>query len=100
LPFDPRTGQVIPELWERWLAWDPVRMVPSYADALRGLKAIWVDAGKNDEWYLDLGAEAFVAELAKIGVTDVAFELFEGTHMAIDYRYPLSLAYLAQRLSP
>ncbi len=100
LPFDPTSGQLIPELWDRWLAWDPVRMVPSYADALRGLKAIWIDAGKNDEWYLDLGAEAMVAALAKIGVTDVAFELFEGTHMAIDYRYPLSLAYLATRLSP
>jgi S-formylglutathione hydrolase FrmB len=100
LPFDPRTGQLVPEVWERWLAWDPVRMVPAHADALRGLTAIWVDAGKNDEWYLDLGAQAFVAELAAIGVTDVAFELFDGTHMAIDYRYPLALAYLARRLSP
>ena len=43
--------------------------------------------------------EIFVAELAAIGVTDVAFELFEGTHAAIEYRYPLSLAYLAERLS-
>ena len=100
LPFDAKTGVVIPELWERWLAWDPVRMVPSYAEALRGLVAIWIDAGKADEWYLDLGAEAMVAELAKIGVTDVHFELFDGTHMAIEYRYPLSLTYLAQKLSP
>jgi S-formylglutathione hydrolase FrmB len=100
LPFDTRTGVIIPEIWDRWLAWDPVRMVPSYAAALRGLTAIWIDGGKADEWYLDLGAEAMVAELAKIGVTDVHFELFEGTHMAIDYRYPLSLAYLAQKLSP
>ena len=100
LPFDPKTGQLIPEIWDRWLRWDPVRMVASYADALRGLTAIWIDAGKSDEWYLDLGAEAVVAELAKIGVTDVAFELFDASHMAIDYRYPLSLAYLARRLSP
>ncbi len=100
LPFDTRTGALIPELWDRWLAWDPVRMVPRYADALRGLTAVWIDAGKADEWYLDLGAEAMVAALAEIGVTDVAFELFDGTHMAIDYRYPLSLAYLAQKLSP
>ncbi len=28
------------------------------------------------------------------------FELFDGTHAAIDYRYPLSLAYLSNRLSP
>jgi hypothetical protein len=100
LPFDQRTGQLIPSRWDRWLAWDPVRMVPSYAGALRGLTAIWIDGGKSDEWYLDLGAEAMVAELAKIGVTDVRFELFEGTHGAIEYRYPLALAYLAEKLSP
>jgi hypothetical protein len=99
LPFDPKTGQLIPALWDRWLAWDPVRMVPSYADALRGLTAIWIDGGKSDEWYLDLGAEAVVAELAKIGVTDVRFELFEGTHGAIEYRYPLALAFLSEKLS-
>ena len=99
LPFDTRTGQLIPELWDRWLAWDPVRMVPRYADALRGLRAVWIDAGTRDEWYLDLGAEAFRAELAKIGVTDVAFELYDAAHGGIDYRYPLSLAYLSRRLS-
>jgi hypothetical protein len=100
LPFDTRTGQLIPEVWKRWLAWDPVRMVPRYADALRSLSAIWIDAGNRDDWYLDLGAEAVVKELAAIGVTDVAFELFDATHAAIDYRYPLALAYLAQRLAP
>jgi len=100
LPFDTRTGQLIPELWDRWLAWDPVRMVSGHADALRGLTAIWIDAGKSDEWYLDLGGAAVAAELERIGVTDVRFELFDGTHMAIDYRYPMSLAWLARKLSP
>ena len=100
LPFDTKTGQLIPELWQRWLDWDPVRMVSKYAAALRGLTAIWIDAGTRDEWYLDLGAEAVVAELAKIGVTDVHFELFDASHGGIDYRYPLSLAYLADKLSP
>ena len=100
LPFDPATGRLVDDVWARWLAWDPVRMVPRYADALRGLRAIWVDAGKRDQWYLDLGAEAFRRELAAIGVEDVRFELFDGTHSGIDYRYPLSLAYLAERLTP
>jgi hypothetical protein len=27
-------------------------------------------------------------------------ELFEASHMAIDYRYPLSLAWLCQRIAP
>jgi hypothetical protein len=98
LPFDPRTGRLRDDVWERWLAWDPVRMVPRYADALRSLRAIWIDAGTRDEWYLDLAATGFRDELARIGVTDVSFELFNATHMGIDYRYSQSLAYLAQRL--
>jgi hypothetical protein len=100
LPFDLDTGLLRDEVWQRWLDWDPVRMVASHAEALRGAKAIWIDAGRSDDWYLDLGAEAFRQELSKIGVDDVHFELFDGTHAAIDYRYPLSLAYLAQKLAP
>ncbi len=99
LPFDPATGGLIDDVWERWLERDPVRMVASHADALRSMRAIYIDAGKRDEYYLDLGAEAFRCALEGIGVTDVSFELFDATHMAIEYRYPLSLKYLAQRLS-
>ena len=100
LPFDPRSGQLRPEVWERWLAWDPVRMVDEYAEALRGLRAVWIDAGTRDEWFLDLGAQAFRDGLARIGVAEdrIQFELFEGTHMAIDYRYPMALVWLAHRL--
>jgi S-formylglutathione hydrolase FrmB len=100
LPYDPATGELAADVWERWLTWDPVRMVPKHADALRGMRAIYIDAGKRDQWYLDLGAEAFRRELEKIGVTDVFFELFDATHTAIEYRYPLSLKYLAERLAP
>ena len=100
LPYDPATGELVPEIWDRWLAWDPVRMVSRHADALRGMRAIYVDAGKRDEYYLDLGAEAFRRALAEIGVTDVFFELFDAKHGAIEYRYPLSLRYLAERLAP
>jgi hypothetical protein len=100
LPFDIATGQLRPDVWERWLAWDPVRMVARHADALRSLRAIYIDAGRRDEFYLDLGAESFRRALAEIGVDDVHFELFDATHMAIEYRYPLSLAYLAERLQP
>ena len=98
LPFEVATGRLIPELWERWLELDPVRMVPKHADALRSMRAIYIDAGKRDEWYLDLGAEAFRRALEEIGVTDVFFELFDATHMQIEYRYPLGLRYLTERL--
>jgi hypothetical protein len=98
LPFDLRTGRLVDDVWERWLAWDPVRMVPRYADALRGLKAIYLDGGTRDEWYLELGAQAFRDALDEVGVTDVACEVFDAAHGGIDYRYPIGVAYLAERL--
>jgi hypothetical protein len=101
LPFDPRTGMIRPDVWQRWLDWDPVRMAAGYADTLRSMRAIWIDAGTRDDYFLDLGATAFKAELDKIGVAPerVFFELFPATHAAIDYRYPMSLAWLAERLA-
>jgi S-formylglutathione hydrolase FrmB len=101
LPFDPATGVLDDERWQRWLDLDPVRMAPRYAEALRSLRAVWIDAGTADEYYLDLGAQAFRARLAEVGVDDgrVHFELFDAGHMGIDYRYPLSLAWLAHRLA-
>ena len=102
LPFEPRTGALRPDVWQRWLDWDPVRMVPGHADALRSLRGIWIDAGNADDFYLDVGAQAFRTALAEAGVPDevIKFELFDGTHGAIDYRYPLALAWLCERIAP
>jgi S-formylglutathione hydrolase FrmB len=102
LPFDPRTGVIREDVWRRWLDWDPVRMVPEYAEALRSLRGIWIDAGTADDYFLDVGAEAFRAALTEAGVPAeiIRFELFDATHAAIDYRYPLSLAWLCERIAP
>jgi hypothetical protein len=102
LPFDPVTGVLHPRRWQRWLDWDPVRMVPKYADALRSMRAIWIDGGTRDEWNLDIGAQAFRQALLGIDVPAerIYFELFEAGHGAIEYRYPLSLAWLCERIAP
>jgi hypothetical protein len=75
-------------------------MVPRHGAALRGLRAIYVDCGKRDQFFLDLGAEAFGRALTEAGVNEFHFELFDATHMGIEYRYPLGLRYLAERLAP
>jgi hypothetical protein len=101
LPFDPATGALRAAAWQRWLDWDPVRMVPRYADALRSQRGIWIDAGTSDDFYLDLGAAAFRDALAEAGVSEdvIRFELFDATHAGIDYRYPMSLAWLCTRIA-
>jgi S-formylglutathione hydrolase FrmB len=100
LPFAP-TGRMLPEVWERWLAWDPVRMAAERGEALRSLRGIWIDAGRSDDYYLDLGATAFREAVREAGVPDerVSFELYEGTHANLEWRYPMAIAWLAERLA-
>ncbi|TDW18728.1 alpha/beta hydrolase [Kribbella kalugense] len=101
LPFDD-LGATVPEVWARWLSRDPVEMVkePQYAEALRSLRAVWIDAGRQDEYFLDLGATAFHRAAQQVGVPDerMHFELFEGTHGGIEYRYPMAVRWLAEQL--
>jgi S-formylglutathione hydrolase FrmB len=103
LPFDLSTGEVLPDVWADWLMWDPVEMArrDRFAAALRGMRGIWIDAGRSDEFFLDLAAEAFRRSVADAGVRDerVHFELHEGGHFATAWRYPLALGWLAERLS-
>jgi hypothetical protein len=73
-------------------------MIPRHADALRGLRAIYYDCGTGDEWYLDLVLEWIRRELTAIGVPDLHTELFDAGHAGIEYRYPIGLRYLADRL--
>jgi hypothetical protein len=99
LPYDTATAELIPELWEEWLAWDYPTLVPRHADALRGLGAIYVDAGTRDEWFVDLTAEWLRRELTALGVPDLHVELFDAGHAEIEYRYPIGFRYLVERLS-
>ena len=49
LPFDTRTGAPVEEVWSRWLAWDPVRMVERYAPALcRQVRPPYLPASGED----------------------------------------------------
>jgi S-formylglutathione hydrolase FrmB len=102
LPVDVATGALRPDVWERWLAWDPVRMVHGHAEGLRSMRGIWIDAGRSDEFFLDLGADALRLELRRIRMPAkaVRFELFDGGHGGIEWRYPLAVRWLVERLAP
>ena len=88
LPFEISTGALRPEVWARWLALDPVRMIqqPRYRHALRKLKYVYVDAGREDQWFLDIGARIFAGVAHDQGV-EVDFEEFSGGHFDVGPRY-------------
>jgi hypothetical protein len=87
LPMEIETGRIVEDVWARWLELDPVRMAEPHADALRSMRRIYLDAGKQDEFYLDLGAQAFAAELTRLDIAHT-LDLFEGGHGGLSYRYP------------
>jgi hypothetical protein len=97
LPYDTATGEVRPDVWARWLDKDPVRVARVRGDALRSMRGVYVDAGKRDEWFLDLGAQAFHREVRAAGAPEVFFELFDASHGQVEYRYPGALRWLVER---
>ncbi len=97
LPFDLKDGRFRPDVWARWQAWDPVRMVERYADALRKQRAVYVDCGTRDEFSLHWGARALSAELTRFGIAH-AHEEFDDGHMNIPYRFERSVPLLAAAL--
>jgi S-formylglutathione hydrolase FrmB len=99
LPIDPEDGSLREDVWARWLEWDPVRMLPGRLDALRGLRAISLECGLQDEWLLYVGTAMLHRRLEEAGI-DHRFELFEGGHGSIGHRYAPLVAWLAERLAP
>ena len=86
LPFD-ADGRLVEDVWATWLECDPVRMAPARGDALRSLRRVYLDAGRSDEFFLDLGAQAFGRELERLGVAHT-LDLFDGVYGGLTYRYP------------
>jgi hypothetical protein len=98
LPYDLRTGELRPEIWARWLDNDPVRLARKKHEALRSMRAVYIDAGRQDDFNLDLGATAFHREVVAAATKEVFFELFNATHFAIEYRYPKAVSWLLERM--
>lgn len=94
LPFDPRTGRIDPDRWARWLAWDPVRMIPDHVAALRSLRGLYVDCGRRDQYHLLWGARMVHTSLDALGVTH-RYEEFDDDHSDVDYRMDVSLPFLS-----
>jgi enterochelin esterase-like enzyme len=97
LPFDLETGEIRSDVWQRWLEHDPVRLLERYADNLRTLKLLFIDAGTSDEFGLDVGARILAQRLQKNGISHI-HEEFDGGHSNISWRQDRSLEMISQHL--
>jgi len=97
-PFEIPTGKVIDDVWERWLAWDPTRLLELHVDSLKSMTTIYLEAGRSDEHYLDLGTHALARHLDQAGI-EHEFVLFDGRHGGNKHRLMLSIEKLARGLA-
>jgi enterochelin esterase-like enzyme len=90
LPIDIETGAVRETVWEQWLLHDPLVRIQTRPEALRDMRLIFLDCGRRDEFYLDVGMRLLHAKLAERGIDHEYTEHDEG-HFNLNYRYALSL---------
>jgi len=97
LPFEFHTGELRPEVWQRWLAHDPVAMLdaPAHVDALRRMKLVFLDCGNRDEYALHYGARIFSRRLTHLGIPHI-HEEFDGGHRHTQFRYDVSLKAISE----
>ncbi len=96
-PFDLHTCELKPDVWLRWLDFDPLRLVDRYAANLKRLRLVFIDCGTRDEFNLQYGARQLVRKLTALSVPH-EYEEFEDGHMDIQYRYDVSLPKLVGAL--
>ncbi len=98
LPFELPTGRIREDVWDRWLAHDPVRFIPARIAAYRQLAGVFLDCGTKDELNLRWGTRIVAAILRGAGVT-VEHQEFEDGHSGTGYRYDASLRWIVPRLA-
>lgn len=98
LPFRVDTGRILDDVWSRWQAWDPARIIRNYSDNLKKLKLIFIDCGIKDEFNLQWGARIIHSALDNMDIKH-HYEEFDDGHSNISYRYDTSLPKIYSELS-
>ncbi len=95
LPVAFPSGELIQEVWDRWLRFDPVVNVHERLDNLRKLSGILLDAGSQDDYNLHWGHRLLSHYLNEAGIAHEHREN-PGNHGGrANERYQMALAWLA-----
>ena len=97
LPFDPVTGRLVDAVWERWLAFDPVRIVANRG-AFPNDVTVYLSVGLEDDYCLWAGAYALAHELRSAGVS-TELKAVSTDHPGIVRAMPTELLRLAGGLA-
>ncbi len=95
--FDEKTGAIKQKTWDKYLAWDPVRMLDRFKSHASQLRFVLLEAGISDEHGLQLGHRQIAVKLAKLGVPFENKE-YPGTHSSLHYRIEHRFTILVKKI--
>ncbi|AWR97381.1 esterase [Acidianus sulfidivorans JP7] len=96
LPFDLDSGEIIEDVWKKWLEKDPVRMIEKYYENLRKTK-IFMDVGIKDEFNIQYGMRILHNRMKKLDVPH-QYEEYNDGHLNTSYRLDISLSFIEKSL--
>ncbi len=96
--FDPLTGAIRPEIWKKYLDWDPVHMLDRYESNIKKMKFILLEAGLQDEFALQWGHRQIAAKLKHLGVPHEINE-YPGTHSGHHWRFESRFVRMAKAMT-
>lgn len=98
-PIDMETGALVEEVWERWLQFDPLRMIEekTQQQALRDLNYLFLEVGSFDEYNLAVGARLLHRRWQELKIAH-EYEEFPDGHSSTSYRFDVSIPKLAKAL--
>jgi len=97
LPFDLDSGEIIEDVWRKWLEKDPVRLIEKLGENLKN-KGVFIDVGIKDEFNIQYGAKILHNKMKKMGIEHY-YEEYEDGHMNTSYRLDISISFVEKYLS-
>jgi enterochelin esterase-like enzyme len=95
--FDVETGRVLPDVFKRMLAWDPIHMVEHHVTDLKSLTWIHLEAGLDDQYGLHLGHRQLAERMRQHGIEPI-LEEYPGKHGGHHYRMADRIARMVEHM--
>jgi pimeloyl-ACP methyl ester carboxylesterase len=85
LPFSTATGEIVPEVWERWIKFDPVNRLADEINRLKGKKIV-LQTGNRDEFRINIGMNIIHEKLEKSNIEHI-YKEYPAGHFNTNYFY-------------
>lgn len=94
--FEFPSGEIVEEVWGKWIENDPFSMVATHGENLVQLRGIYLDAGDKDDFVNNIPTEMLHQALVEAGI-EHQFQIYDGTHFNRIYEtIGISLVYTSK----